>query len=415
MTGDKQRKRSCLLLWMPGGPSQLDTFDLKPDHKNGGEFKAIDTAVPGIQISEHLPGVAARMKDLAVIRSMSTKEGDHSRATYLMRTGYLPAGPIAYPTMGSLLSRELGTLDSELPNFVSVAPIRQLSPGAYQAGFLGPGYAPFVVGEGGNAVQQAGQDIDYASQLQVRNLALSEGINQAQADSRLGLLKGFEDRFQASRGDSPIESHRTAYRKAVRMMRSEATAAFNVAEEPDALRAKYGQTQFGQGCLLARRLIERGVPFVEVSLAGVPGQQVFGWDTHINNFNSVRNLCQALDTAWSALLDDLKVSGLLETTTIVWMGEFGRTPFINNNGGRDHFPAAWSAVLGGGGIKGGQVIGSTSADGMTVEDRPVSVGDLISTVCHALGLDPAKQNMSNVGRPISLAELDSEPLKEVLL
>ena len=413
--GKKERKRSCLLLWMPGGPSQIDTFDPKPGHKNGGEFKAIDTAIPGVQISEHLPGVAKRMKDLAVIRSMSTKEGDHSRATYLMRTGYLPQGPIAYPTLGSLYSRELGSSDSELPNFVSVAPIRQLSPGAYQAGFLGPKYSPFVVGESGFAFQQAGQQMDIASQLQVRNLARNASISIEQADARLGLLDALEFDFHATRGDAPIESHRTAYQKAVRMMRSEATAAFNVGDEPQALRDKYGQTLFGQGCLLARRLIERGVPFVEVSLAAVPGQQVFGWDTHLNNFTFTKALCQSLDTAWSALLDDLKDRGLLETTTIVWMGEFGRTPVINRNGGRDHFPAAWSAVLGGGGIQGGQVIGKTSDDGMKVTDNPVSVGDLLATVCHALGLDPNHQNMSNVGRPIRLADPEASAVKEVLL
>ena len=199
------------------------------------------------------------------------------------------------------------------------------------------------------------------------------------------------------------------------MMRSEATVAFNVGQESKEVRQKCGQSLFGQGCLLARRLIERGVPFVEVSLASVPGQQVFGWDTHLNNFTMKKALCETLDAGWSALLDDLKDRGLLETTTIVWMGEFGRTPTINRQGGRDHFPAAWSAVLGGGGINGGHVIGSTTFDGMRVGNHPVSVGDLLSTICLALGLDPSKQNMSNVGRPIRLADPEATPVKEVLL
>jgi uncharacterized protein (DUF1501 family) len=198
-------------------------------------------------------------------------------------------------------------------------------------------------------------------------------------------------------------------------MRSPAVKAFDLDQEDPRLRDAYGRNQFGQGCLLARRLVERGVPFVEVSLSSAPGQQqVFGWDTHVQNFEAVKGLSGVLDAGWSTLLDDLRARGLLDSTLIVWMGEFGRTPKINNNAGRDHYPGAWSAVLAGGGVRGGQSYGKTSDDGMTVKDNMVTVPDLLSTVCHAIGIDPAKQNVSDVGRPIRIVDLKSQPIKEVL-
>jgi uncharacterized protein (DUF1501 family) len=197
-----------------------------------------------------------------------------------------------------------------------------------------------------------------------------------------------------------------AYERAVRLMNTSAAKAFNLEEEPAALRDAYGRNLFGQGCLLARRLVERGVPFVEVTLGG--------WDTHGDNFNQVQRLSGILDPAWGTLMEDLKEHGLLDSTLIVWMGEFGRTPQINGGRGRDHYPNAWSTVLAGGGVKGGQAIGRTSPDGMTVQDRPVSVADLLATVCEALGIDPKKQNDSNVGRPIRIVEKSAQPIREVV-
>jgi uncharacterized protein (DUF1501 family) len=196
-------------------------------------------------------------------------------------------------------------------------------------------------------------------------------------------------------------------------MRTDAAKAFNLGEEKPALRDAYGRNLFGQGCLLVRRLVERGVPFVEVTLSNATGVMA-GWDTHQQNFDQVKRLCGVLDPAWATLLTDLKERGLLDTTLVVWMGEFGRTPKINPEAGRDHFPNAWSTVLGGGGIKGGQVVGKTSPDGMTVAERPVTVPDFVATVCKALGVDPRKQNMSNVGRPIRLADPAGKPIQEVL-
>jgi len=385
-------KRNCIVLWMAGGPTQTDTFDLKPGHANGGPFRPLASAVPGIQIGEHLPKVAAQMKHLAVVRSMATKEGDHGRATLHLRTGVLPQGSIAFPTFGSLVSNERERASADLPNYVSIAP-RGIGGTALSPGFLGPRHAPLVV-RGGDA------------ELRVEDLDLPASIARPQADARLNLMRDLESDFLKSRHGLATASHRSAYDRAERLMRESAAKAFDLNEEKPTLRDAYGRNTFGQGCLLARRLVERGVPFVEVTLDG--------WDTHDNNFNQVKSLCGTLDPAWATLVEDLKSRGLLDSTLIVWMGEFGRTPGINPRNGRDHYPNAWSVVLGGGGIQGGTVVGKTSADGLRVEDRPVSVPDLLSTVCHALGLDPAKQNMSNVGRPIRLVEPGAKPLKEIL-
>jgi hypothetical protein len=410
-----ERKRSCILLWMNGGPSQMDTFDLKPGHDNGGPFKEIGTNVPGIKISEHLPQVAKHMDKMALIRSMATKEADHGRATYQMRTGHVPGGPVQYPTLGSLFSREMEQPGAELPNFVSIAPYKFFSPAAYGPGFLGPQYAPLVVGEGTQSILPipGQQPANYEDLLKVGDIDLPSGVNTERSAARVKLLTEMQDDFLEQRAAVSSESHKSAYQRAVTLMRSAATKAFDLDSEPKALRDRYGRNLFGQGCLLARRLIEKGVPFVEVSLATV-GNLTLGWDTHLENFESVRRLSEVLDPAWATLMDDLKDKGLLDTTTIVWMGEFGRTPKINPNRGRDHWPNSWTSVLAGGGIKGGQVVGKTSADGTTVEERPIKVEDLLATVAQTLGIDTAKQNMSNVGRPIRIVEKTAEPIKEVL-
>ncbi len=406
------RKRSCILLWMSGGPSQTDTFDLKPDHANGGPFKEIKTSAPGLMIGEHLPRIAKFGDRMAVIRSMSTKEGDHSRATYLMRTGYLPQGPIQYPSVGSVLSKELGEPTAALPNYVAVAPFRGFNPAAYGPGFLGPQYAPLIVADGSPQFQ--GQNANaYEQSLRVQDLDVPAGVDARHADVRVDLLRDLENDFNARHPGVSPKSHQTAYDRAVRLMKTAAAKAFNLDEEKPELRDAYGRNLFGQGCLLARRLVERGVPFVEVTLGGVNGGS-FGWDTHNQNFANVERLCGVLDPAWAQLMTDLRERGLLDSTLIVWMGEFGRTPKINRQNGRDHYPNAWSTVLAGGGIKGGQAVGKTSADGTTVEERPVSVPDLLATVCLALGLDPMKQNQSNVGRPIRLADPAAKPIKEIV-
>ncbi len=400
---DPKRKRACILLWMNGGPATIDLWDLKPGQVTGGPFKEVATAAPGLRFSEHLPGLAARAGRLAVVRSVSTKEGDHGRATYLVRTGNLPQGAIDFPTLGSLAARELSQGATDLPPFVSVAPQRTLSPAAFGPGFLGPHYAPLVVADG-QAAGSAGGDVD--QRLKVQNLGRYGGLSANRSAGRLDLMRDLESDFLAARPGLTGDSHRAAYDAAVRLMKPETARAFDLSGEDPALRDRYGRSLFGQGCLLARRLVERGVPFVEVTLDG--------WDTHQNNFDGVRHLCATLDPAWSTLLDDLKDRGLLESTLIACMGEFGRTPKINPQKGRDHFPDAWSTVLAGGGIQGGQAYGRTAADGSKVEDRPVSVPDLLATVCAALGIDHEKQNQSNVGRPMRIVEKGARPIREVL-
>lgn len=410
---DAKRQRSVILLWMSGGPSQIDTFDVKPDHANGGPLKPIATSVPGMQICETMPKLSRMMDHIVPIRSMSTKEGDHSRATYHLRTGYRPQGPVDYPTLGSLLSKELGAEDSELPNFVSIAPFRAFSPAAYGPGFLGPRRSPLVVGEGGQVILTEEQT-SYDQSLKVENLTVSDKVTRAQADRRLELLNNFDTGFRNLHPGITTGSHESAYSQAVRMMRSSAVKAFELDEEDETLRESYGKNHFGQGCLLARRLVERGVPFVEVSLNGVQNNQSFGWDTHSNNFESVKQLTSVLDPAWATLLEDLRLRNLLESTLVVWMGEFGRTPRINGSSGRDHWAVSWTTVLCGGGIKGGQFLGETISDGMAVKDRPVSAADLLATICQSVGVDPMKQNMSNVGRPIRIADPEGKPIMEIL-
>jgi uncharacterized protein (DUF1501 family) len=407
---DPQRKRSCILLWMSGGPSQMDTFDLKPGHANGGPFKEIATSVPGIKISEHLPKVAKLADRMALVRSMSTKEGEHGLATYFAHTGYAARGPIQYPTLGSLVAKEAGA-GGDLPAFVSVAPFRTFSSAAHAPGFLGPKYAPLIVGDSGPSYAAlAGRGAD-ADALKVANLAPPAGVGREQFEARLRLAREMQREFVSGRPGAVAEGHATAYESATRLLGSDAARVFDLDQETAALRDAYGRGLFGQGCLLARRLVERGVPFVEVSLGGAAG---VGWDTHINNFETVRELSASLDAGWSALMTDLKDRGLLDTTLIVWMGEFGRTPKINGDRGRDHFPAAWTAVLAGGGIRGGQVIGQTSAGGEAVEERPVTMPDFLATVCAALGIDPTKQNESNIGRPIRITDLGAKPIKDVI-
>jgi hypothetical protein len=411
--GQKQRQRACILLWMNGGPSHLDTFDLKPGHANGGPFQEIETDVPGIRISEHLPQVAQHMSRMAIVRSMTSKEADHGRASYLVRTGRIPEAALQYPTLGSLLSKELGRDSAALPNFVSIAPYRSTNLAAYNSGFLGPRYAPFIVGDVTPALAQQQDAAGYLKALQIADLKSSTAYDPKRQHDRLELLRAMQQSFLDSRPDVPVQSHLTAYQRAVRLMDSSASSAFNLDDEPAALRDSYGRNLFGHGCLLARRLVERGVPFVEVSLGGVSSGGM-GWDTHVNNFETVKRLCGVLDPAWGTLLRDLQDRGLLDTTLVVWMGEFGRTPKINGTAGRDHYPLTSSAVLGGGGIHGGQVVGATTADGVEVKDRPCAVPELLATICQALGIDPHKTNASSVGRPIHLVDYDAHPIDGIV-
>lgn len=394
-----QRHKSVIMLWMNGGPATIDLWDLKPGHDNGGPFKEIATAAPGVKISEHLPKLAKRANEMAIIRSMATREGDHRRARIVSVTGYTPQGAIQFPALGSLVSHELSTPNADLPGFVSFG---GRDDGELGGGFLGPQFSPLVVGGGGRGAAVDGG----ADDIRVPNLDRPEGVGAATYAKRLELLAGLEKDFDTGKAGPVADTLKAATDRAVRLMRPEAAAAFRLEDEKDTLRDSYGRTTFGQGCLLARRLVERGVAFVEVVLDG--------WDTHANNFTSVERLSGALDAAFAALLADLKGRGLLDNTLVVCQGEFGRTPRINGNNGRDHWPASWAAVLAGGGIKGGQTVGKTSKDGTEVESDPTRTADLIATVVKAVGIDPMKQNMSNVSRPIRIADPSGKPIEEIL-
>lgn len=399
---DPKRKKSVILLWLGGGPATIDLWDLKPGHENGGPFQEIETAVTGVKISEHLPGVAKRMKDVAIVRSMATREGDHARARVVSLTGYTPVGAIQFPAIGSLVAHELADPNADLPGFVSIGGGGGQNGDVLGGGFLGPKFSPLVVGGGGGRLQGDGG----AADLKVPDLERPGEVSAATHAKRMELLTGLDRGFEPGRGSPVADTLKAATERAVRLMRPEAAAAFRLDDEKDALRDSYGRGTFGQGCLLARRLVERGVAFVEVNLGG--------WDTHSNNFTSVERLSGTLDKAFAALIDDLKDRGLLNDTLIVCQGEFGRTPKINGNKGRDHWPASWSAVLAGGGIKTGQAVGKTSPDGMAVESDPTRTADFVATVVKAVGIDPTKQNMSNVSRPIRIADPNGKPIKELL-
>jgi len=378
LQADELRKRqtACIMLWMAGGPSQLDTFDPKPGHAHGGSVKAIDTAVPGLQIAEGWSQTAKAMNDIALIRSMSNKEGNHDRASYQLHTGYAPSGTVKHPNFGCVAASELGDPKFDLPHMVSI------NGKTVGAGMLGAAFEPFVVNDAGKPPA---------------NVSLPAGVGPGRFQRRLGLMHALEHSgFEAAGGADRVKDHNALYRQTAGMVLSPRMKAFDLADEPAALRAAYGETKFGQGCLLARRLVQAGVTFVEVRMNG--------WDTHQDVHGRVAKLSAEVDPGFGALVADLKSKGMLDRTLVGWMGEFGRTPKINPNAGRDHYPRVFNVALAGGGVKGGQVVGASSADGTEVKDHPVAVNDLLVSVCHALKIDPAKENMSPLGRPIKVVD-----------
>jgi hypothetical protein len=369
----KKQNHRCILLWMAGGPSQFETFDPKPGTETQGPTKAIATSVPGLQIAEHWTKTAAVMKDMAVIRSMTSKEGNHGRATYLLHTSYPPSGGIVHPGFGSLVAQQLGAADFDLPNFVSIAG------SSVGPSFLGVRHAPFVV-------TNPNEPPD--------NLALP--VSKDRLNRRLELMKELESPLARTGAGPLVKDHQTLYDQTAQMVLSPRTRAFRLDQEADRMRDLYGRSSFGQGCLMARRLIEAGVTFVEV--------QSGGWDTHGNELPTLKKLIPPVDQGTAALMADLKDRGLLDNTLVIWMGEFGRMPHVNLTAGRDHYPHAFNVALAGAGVRGGRVIGATDKDGVEVIERPVSVPDLFCTFCKALGIDPRKENQSNVGRPLAIVE-----------
>jgi hypothetical protein len=384
--GTRKTNKSCILLWMGGGPSHMDTWDLKPESdKNGGEFKPIQTSAPGVMISEHLPNVAKQMHHLNIIRSLNSKDGNHDRGTYMMHTGYAPNPTVTHPGFGSVCSFELGEKTAiDLPHCIAIN-----TPGE-SAGFLGMTHTPFMV-QNPNAP--------------IANLLPPKEINDARMARRLSMLGLVEDNFVAQRRGVGPTDHKAVYKKTIRMMNSQYTRAFKLDDEPAEVRDKYGRGSFGSGCLMARKLVEQGVTFVEVALGG--------WDMHNDIFNSLRDTkLPELDKAMGALVEDLAQRGLIDNTLVVWMGEFGRTPRINQNGGRDHWPRSWSVVMGGAGMKGGQLVGATDKDGVDVVDNEVGVMDLIASMTKAMGIEQTTQYTTPRGRPIKVVD-GGKPLAQL--
>ncbi|WP_406697655.1 DUF1501 domain-containing protein [Singulisphaera sp. Ch08] len=370
----RKRQMACILLWMAGGPSQMETFDPKPDHANGGGIKPIETDVPGILIAPGWERTAKVMKDVALVRSMTNKEGNHERATYQLHTGYPPSGTVKHPSFGCVSANELGDPKFDLPHIVSIG-------GAtIGAGMLGVSLEPFVVQDPtkppANAVPP---------------------VNTARFSRRLGLMQALEQgAFERTGGADRVKDHTALYRQTAGMVLSPRMKAFDLSGEDAKVRAAYGTSAFGQGCLLARRLVDAGVTFVEV--------RSNGWDTHQETVERVAKNASQVDPGFASLVADLKSRGMLDRTLVIWMGEFGRTPKINPTAGRDHFPRVFNIALAGGGIKGGQVLGASSPDGSEVKDQPIAVTDLLASFCHSLKIDPAKENMSSLGRPIKIVD-----------
>jgi hypothetical protein len=378
------RSGAVILLWLNGGPSHVDTFDPKPGRATGGPFKAINTRAPAIQLSEHLPLLADRADRLALVRSMSSKEGNHTRAQYFVHTEYAPNPTVVHPSLGGWLSARTTDPGAELPQFVSIG-----GP-SFGGGFLGVENGPFVLQKAGAPPADA---------------ARAPGVGAERFDRRYAALVAMDGAFADATGDSKVAGRRAVYAKAVRLMQAPKLDAFDVSSEPESVRKAYGDTDFGRGCLVARRLVERGVRFIEVVLDG--------WDTHKDNFERVKSLTAALDPAFAALLDDLAARRLLRSTLVACMGEFGRTPRINGNDGRDHWPQAWTAVLAGGGVRGGVVSGATDEDGAKPMGQATTVPDLIATMATSAGLDPAFTASTPAGRPISISD-GGRVLRDVL-
>lgn len=378
------RAKHVIYLYMAGGMSQLETFDPK-EGEVAGPTKAISTSADGVRVAEHLPKMAKQMHNVCVMNSLMSTQGAHEQGNYYMHTSYTLRGTIRHPGMGSWLNLLQGGGNKALPNYVYVGADSQ-HPGA---GFFDAAHGPFFVSNPENGV---------------KNARVQEGLTQEKFSARLALAKELDQDFQTTFPHRGVKAYTEMYDHAVRMMRSEDLKAFDLTEEPDAMRTAYGRESFGQGCLLARRLVERGVRFVEVSLGG--------WDTHTGNFVRTPELANTLDRALATLLTDLEARGLLKETLVVVTTEFGRTPTINTNVGRDHHPQAFSAVMAGAGVKGGFVYGKTDKEAREVIEGDMSVPDFNATIAYALGL-PLKQIVySPSRRPFTVAD-KGKPVTEI--
>ena len=371
-----------ILFWNGGGMSHIDTWDPKPGRPTQGDFSPIATSAPGVQISEIFPKLSKQMHNAALIRSIAGTQGAHGRASYNLQTSYLPGPNLRHPGVGSVVVHELNN-HSDLPPYITI------SGQAPRASYLGQKCEAYYVAA-------PGEKDPY--------LAFPAGITQVRGDRRLEQLAKFNQRFLDKKNDTRLTSTQTSIEDAVRLMRSPALEAFELDKVDSKTLERYGDTNFGRGALMAKRLVEKGVRFVQVNRGG--------FDTHSNNFPAMNNHGEVMDPALASLVEDLSESGMLEKTMVIMLSEFGRTPRINDNAGRDHWASVFSCFMAGGGIRGGQVIGSSDEDGTMPKDRPVEVADIHATLCYAMGIDHEKEVMTPLLRPMKLVD-NGAPVMEL--
>jgi hypothetical protein len=371
---------SVIYLFMSGGMSHLDTFDPKPKRKDlMGRTEVIGSRADGIQVSGFLPKSAAVMNKVCVINSMTSTDGAHEHGSYILHTSFPMRGTVEHPALGAWVIKLGGKLKQDIPGFVAIDTPAELS----SAGFFGPTYGAAPIGDPKQGLQDCRPPASVSEADFQRRLALADRLN-----------RNFHEKFP----HEDVAAYSSLYEQAVRLMKSEDLKAFNIESETAATKELYGPSRFAQGCLLARRLVEHGVRFVEVTLGG--------WDTHFDNFTAVEARCSEFDQAYAALINDLASRGLLEKTLVVVGTEFGRTPEIQeqNRAGRDHHPGAFSCVLAGGGVKGGFKYGATDGSGKKVRENHVKIPDLNATIAHALGLELTKKIQSPSKRPFTIAD-----------
>jgi hypothetical protein len=383
----KQRNRRVIFVWLAGGSSQFETWDPKPGRETGGPFRTIPTAIPGYHVCELMPKLAGMMRDICVIRSLNTVISEHEQAADLISTGRPKEPALEYPEIGVVLAKELAAKESILPDYVSFFTTTE-GRRRPRSGFLGAKHAPLLL----------------EKSVRPEHVTLADGLTDARHADREELRSHLSDRFGEGRaGSEMVKGYNSAFQKVRGLMRAD--HLFDLNREPLAVRERYGRTPFGEQALLARRLIEAGVPVVKIARGF--------WDSHHDNFESHRELVPDFDHVMSVMLSDLKDRGLLESTLVLVLSEFGRTPVINQDVGRDHFAAAWSIAMAGAGVRGGYVHGKTDADGKTVVDGQANASDLAATIYKAAGLDPRGEYQVGL-RPVPRSKEDAKVIKEVL-
>jgi len=380
----------CIFFYMSGGMTHMETFDPKPGAETGGKTKGISTGVAGVELAEFMPQLAKRFSDIAVVRSMTQKTGDHRGGAYWMRTSYEPRATIIHPSMGPWAQTLLGKKHDTLPDSVVIGGGGE-HPGA---GFFGPALAPLPIGDPDKGVQ---------------NSAPYNGVSEDLFEKRLDLMNTFDDSFRRKFQTDEVKAYTQFYEETLKLMKSEDLATFDLSleEKYEEKAARYGNTRVGKGAMLAKRLVSSGVRFVEV----VSG----GWDMHNDLWDAIPTTGGQLDQALGSLIDDLKAEGLFEKTLIVVGTEFGRTPIINANGGRDHHPRVFSTMFAGGGITGGQAYGSSDEKGIAVKENPVEATDFNATIAYAMGLDLNKVIYAPSGRPFLVAGHTRDPKSDAIV